>query len=268
MTKEEQTGMRGGTDRERSLFLTDGEKANECKERQEKVRDAQRETGKTSAARRVSRWDEKTGTSWCTRTRRALCAREAVLVCKHAGMHVCMRGVELGQLLPLEPQLLRLSAEGDRGDEKGRGGGMGKGGGRGTPGSARRYLSLQRGFGTVGEEEERGWDDRKRSCEHNKGLLVDEGSLVLMGQVLIRGYSQQHLWNLSFSIMHFPRPWSKDKQEVQTKHTLSICACFVFCPPWSHFIRGRNRLIFSPQAARDEMLVWNHGCYCSCLNGW
>lgn len=33
-------------------------------------------------------------------------------MCKHTSMHVCMRGVELGQLLLLlEPQLVGLSAE-------------------------------------------------------------------------------------------------------------------------------------------------------------
>lgn len=32
-------------------------------------------------------------------------------MCKHTGMHLCIRGAEHGQLLPLEPQLFRLSAK-------------------------------------------------------------------------------------------------------------------------------------------------------------
>lgn len=32
-------------------------------------------------------------------------------MCKHTGMHVCMRGAEPGQLLLLESQLVQLSAE-------------------------------------------------------------------------------------------------------------------------------------------------------------
>lgn len=55
---------------------------------------------------------EETGTSWTVHTQHTLSScvkKESVLV--HTSMHVCMRGVQLGQLLPLEPQLVQLSAE-------------------------------------------------------------------------------------------------------------------------------------------------------------
>lgn len=49
----------------------------------------------------------ETGTSW------SVCVSVCVFVCENTGMHVHMRGVELGQLLLLllEPQLVQLSAE-------------------------------------------------------------------------------------------------------------------------------------------------------------
>lgn len=124
----------------------------------------------------------------------------------------------------------------------------------------RRYLSLQRGFGNVEKDEERGWDDRKTSCEQNKEAVVEESSLVLMGQVLIWRYSQKHCWDLSFQ--HYSLSLTLVQgQSGGTNKTHSLDLCLFSILPLTVTFYSKQKVVVFPQTAGDEMLVWNHDCF-------
>lgn len=122
-----------------------------------------RETEKTSAAQQASRWEERQEHPGpLTHSTHCLCLYKSVSVWKHTGTHVCMRGVELGQLLLLELQLVRLSAEkGPEGMRRKEEEVWRK---RDLDESMRRYLSLQRGFGNM-EKKKKGAEMTGRGTE-------------------------------------------------------------------------------------------------------
>lgn len=111
MTKQKQTAMQGARDRG-ELIVVNRWRAKLIESHWMQRRTEESEWCTEGDRENIRSPARETGTSWSTLTAHTcLCRYESVFVCKHTGMHVCMRGAELGQLLLLEPQLVVLSAE-------------------------------------------------------------------------------------------------------------------------------------------------------------
>lgn len=240
-------GSDGGTDGGILIVVRWGELLIESdgKEWQKKVKDTQRETEKTSAVLWASWWEE-TGTS---KSIQAQCTL-SMLVCGDICVSVYQRwragaaaawataawaisGEETEEMRWKEQEVWEKEEEKER------------------------FVPMER----LWEHGEKG---RKGMRWQEEGLRAEQGGSCWGKQYCPVGWSlgtdcdgkEQTVSNTSgtccFSIGHFPRHWSQNKQVVQTKHTNSICLTVFFPISTDKFCTIQNRQCSLPNGTR-----WN-----------